>query len=419
MAQGMSGSAVRKIMDEMTLFERKLAEEVAEKKKMIRLYKLGGGNPTLHEDAFRIIRKNFIAVINSNEFQKLLRYSPTKGQAFYLDTARKYYEKILNRDLSENNIIVTPSSQMAFFYLTNGYEGKIALFTPDYAGYNSANFVSEFVSIQKKPIPDGDHEFHYEFDLDTFEKVLKNDRSINRVFLSNPTNPSCEVQPPEVVRRVLRTTRKKAMMFIDTPYRDMIYEGEYELFFERNSGVVDSYSKRGFAGCRHANVIAPEEIIETIKDLQGGACLSPPNTAQFVLARMMINGDLDRVCSIQKEFYRKRVELAKKTFKKECNVDDAMMHRTMGTFFIFFYWKGLTKYGYDCYKLHDELMHKDRIVEVPGAPFFYGTTVNEADRRHPLETSRYSLSDIPDDESIEECMTKVALKINRIYGNTR
>jgi alanine-alpha-ketoisovalerate/valine-pyruvate aminotransferase len=419
MAQSMTGSAVRKIMDEMTIFERKLAEEALDKREIIRLYKIGGGNPTLHPDSVEIIRNNFRAVIDSGEFQKLLRYGPTKGQAFYLDVARKYYEKILNKDLSEKNIIVTPSSQMAFFYIINGIEGKIAIATPDYVGYDSANFASEFVSIQKKPIPDGNHEFHYEFDLSTLESALESDSSINRIFLSNPNNPSGEVQPPEIVGKILKMTKRKAAVFLDTPYRDMVFEGEYELFMEGNSAIVDSYSKRGFAGLRHADVIAPEEIIERIKDLQGGACLSPPNDSQFVLARMMENGDLNRVCDIQRDFYRKRVKLAEKIFKQECNVDEAMMHRTMGTFFTFMYWKDLTKHGYDCYKLHNELMYNDRIVEVPGAPFFYGTTINKADGRHPLETTRCSLSDVPDDKSIEECMTKVALKINSIYGNTK
>jgi len=416
MAQRMTGSAVRKIMDEMTIFERKLNEETLDRGEIIRLYKLGGGNPRLHPDSLEIIRKNFRAVVDSKEFEDLLRYGSTKGQAFYLETARKYYEKVLNRDLSEKNIIVTPSSQMAFFYLSNGIQGKIAIFTPEYVGYNSANFMSEFVSIQKEPIPDGNHEFHYQLDLKSFESVLEADSSVNRVFLSNPTNPSCEVQPPEVVRNILKISKGKAAVFLDTPYRGTIYEGEYELFFEGNSGIVDSKSKVGFAGLRHADVIAPEKIIDMIKEMQGGACLSPPNDSQFVLARMMNNGDLDRVYDIQREFYRQRVELAKTRFKKECNVDNARMHRTMGTFFLWFYWQDLTSYGYDCNRLHKELMYDDKIVEVPGQPSFYGTTANKADMKHPLETTRYSLSDLPDCESIEECMTKVALKINSING---
>jgi alanine-alpha-ketoisovalerate/valine-pyruvate aminotransferase len=156
-----------------------------------------------------------------------------------------------------------------------------------------------------------------------------------------------------------------------------------------------------------------------IKEMQGGACLCTPNDSQFVIARMMNNGDLDRVYDIQREFYRERVELAKRRFKKECNVDNAMMHRTMGTFFLWFYWKDLTSCGYDCNRLHKELMYDDKIVEVPGLPSFYGTVINKADERHPQETTRYSLSDLPNTKSIEECMAKVALKINSINGNTK
>jgi len=396
-------------MDEMTEFQK-----TSEK----RVIMMGGGDTGLDPAAVGIIRKNAEKFVKSSEFEESLHYGPARGLERFLSSARRYYSRDLNTDLKEENILFLPGTQLFFLYFVNAYTGLILTTSPDYIGFDGAKISGKFVSLLKTPVNDGDQEFHYEIEPKQIKNAIQSNKLINRSIRSNPTNPTDEVQPKSLDKEI-REASSVVLSAIDTTYRGMIYDDiEYGFYLSNNTLIIDSLSKRGFCGWRGGVAIGPENIIETFRKKQSAAILCPPNPQQFVLARMIDNGDIDRVTEIQRLYNKNQMDLASETFKSECNVEFARLARQASTYYSWLWVEGLTKKGLDSEKLQKGLMYEDGIVTCKGSDFFYGDPINYEDSRHPYETLRISVSKSPK-EDLKHGMTGIAQRVNRIFHNTR
>ncbi len=82
---------------------------------------LGGGNPAHLEAVTRRIRDRMETLLaNGNDFEKMLVYYDTpKGSALFCSSVAELLQENYGWQLSEKNVAVVNSSQLAFFYLLN------------------------------------------------------------------------------------------------------------------------------------------------------------------------------------------------------------------------------------------------------------------------------------------------------------
>ncbi|MCL1834390.1 MAG: valine--pyruvate transaminase, partial [Leptospirales bacterium] len=291
---------------------------------------------------------------------------------------------LLNREFNWNikssNIALTNGSQSAFFFLFNMFSGrfkdgsfkKILLpLTPEYIGYNDVGITSEEIFTSIKPEINflGDHIFKYSIDFDN----LKIDEKIGAICVSRPTNPTGNVLSDLEIERLSALAKKHDIpLIIDsaygTPFPNMIYT-DVKPYWNDHIIVCMSLSKLGLPGARTGIIIANEEIINAICQMNAIINLAPGSIGPTLVESLL---DSNEIISISREIirphYLKKSEAAVSAFKSKLSGVDFYIHAPEGAFFLWLWFRGIK---IDSDTLYERLKSKGVLI-VPGHYFFAG-----------------------------------------------
>ena len=379
---------------------------------------LGGGNPAAipaMEDYFHQLCRSMLA--DGTLGEALCNYDGPQGKNTLLTALADLLRRQFGWAVTPHNIALTNGSQSAFFYLFNlfagrGEDGQLrkVLFplAPEYLGYADAG-LDENMFVAAKPniahLPDGQFKYHVDFDH------LKIGDDIGLICVSRPTNPTGNViTDQELLHLDMLARQHRIPLLIDNayglPFPGIIFSQATPLW-NPNIILCMSLSKLGLPGVRCGIVIAGEEVISAISNMNGIISLAPGGLGPALAAAMIERGDLIRLSTdVIRPFYQQRVQETIATLRRYLPPDRCLIHKPEGAIFLWLWFRNLpitTEILYQRLKQRGVLM-------VPGHDFFPGL---ESDWPHAHQCMRMNY--VPDADKIERGIAILAEEVERAH----
>lgn len=347
------------------------------------------------------------------------RYGISQGYTPLIQAIAKDFNHRYGLSLSEQNILITPGSQMLYFYAANAFGGytsdgdlkQILLpISPDYTGYGGISIVPEAL-VSYKPALDIDpkaHRFKYHPDFNNLAIA----QNTGCIIFSRPCNPTGNILSNDEVKKIAALARPYNIpVFIDSaygpPFPALNFQDMTPVFGE-NIVHCMSFSKAGLPGERIGVAIGDSNIIEVLDSFQTNLCIHSSHYGQAIMARAINSGALESISNeVIKPFYKNKISVL------EAKLDQVMpkdlpwfLHRSEGAIFAWLWFKNLPISDWDLY----QQLKQVGVMVVPGRFFFPGL---HEDWSHKYECIRISLT--ASDQEIEVGMQRLANVVQQVY----
>jgi valine--pyruvate aminotransferase len=380
------------------------------------------GNPVIIPEVDRLWRKITNELQQSSEFSNVVgRYGASNGYEPFIEAVINDYNKRFNLQLTKNNILVNPGSQMLYFVAANAFSGYDANgnkkdlmlpIVPEYTGYGGVALHNECIKSYKPLIEvyEDTHEFKYLLDREN----IKIDESTGCIFSSRPCNPTGNIMKlAEVEFLVNRAKEKSVPIFFDSAYASpypALNFTDMSPIFGGNVAHCVTLSKAGLPGERVGFVIAEEEIIKPLEAFQTNACLHSSRMGQALATIAINSGELQDAClNFVRPFYQERMialqEAADRFLPKSL---PWYLHRGEGSIFAWLWFKDLPISDWELYNT----LKINQVIVVPGSTFFPG--IKEEGWKHQRECIRLSLTTSKED--IAQGLKIIGETISKVYS---
>ncbi|NIF02197.1 valine--pyruvate transaminase [Pantoea sp. Acro-805] len=378
---------------------------------------LGGGNPAQIPAINDYFNQLLLQMHQDGKLSEALcNYDGPRGKALLLDALAKMLREELGWPVSAQNIALTNGSQSAFFYLFNLFAGRRAdgskkrvLFplAPEYLGYADAG-LEEDLFVSAKPnielLPEGQFKYHVDFD----HLPLNDD--VGLICVSRPTNPTGNVITDDELMQLDALAQQHGVpLLIDNaygvPFPGIIFS-EARPLWNPNTILCMSLSKLGLPGARCGIIVADENTISAIGNMNGIISLAPGSIGPAIATEMIVRGDLLRLSEeVIKPFYQAKVSETIAILRRYLPEDRCLIHKPEGAIFLWLWFRDLpisTEALYQRLKARGVLM-------VPGHFFFPGLE-QESPHTHQCMRMNY----VPDAEQIERAVQILAEELEKI-----
>ena len=378
---------------------------------------LGGGNPAQIPAINDYFNQLLLQMHQDGKLSEALcNYDGPRGKALLLDALAKMLREELGWPVSAQNIALTNGSQSAFFYLFNLFAGRRAdgskkrvLFplAPEYLGYADAG-LEEDLFVSAKPnielLPEGQFKYHVDFD----HLPLNDD--VGLICVSRPTNPTGNVITDDELMQLDALAQQHGVpLLIDNaygvPFPGIIFS-EARPLWNPNTILCMSLSKLGLPGARCGIIVADENTISAIGNMNGIISLAPGSIGPAIATEMIVSGDLLRLSEeVIKPFYQAKVSETIAILRRYLPEDRCLIHKPEGAIFLWLWFRDLpisTEALYQRLKARGVLM-------VPGHFFFPGL---EQEWPHTHQCMRMNY--VPDAEQIERAVQILAEELEKI-----
>ena len=379
---------------------------------------LGGGNPAAipaMEEYFKTLCQSMLD--DGTLTEALCNYDGPQGKNALLSSLATLLQQELGWPVTAKNIALNNGSQSAFFYLFNLFAGRgedgalrkvLFPLAPEYLGYADAGLEEEMF-ISTKPtiahLPDGQFKYHVDFDH------LNVGKDIGLICVSRPTNPTGNVITDQELTRLDALARQHHVpLLIDNayglPFPGMIFSRATPMW-NANIILCMSLSKLGLPGARCGIVVANEDVIAAITNLNGIISLAPGGIGPALATAMIRRGDLIRLsASVIGPFYQQRVTQTMALLRRYLSPERCLIHKPEGAFFLWLWFQDLpitTEILYQRLKQRGVLM-------VPGHYFFPGL---EPDWPHAHQCMRMNY--VPAADKLEHGIAILAEEVERAH----
>tara|TARA_B100001250_G_C19800414_1_gene790791 strand:- start:370 stop:1623 length:1254 start_codon:yes stop_codon:yes gene_type:complete len=382
------------------------------------LLMLGGGNPSHIPSVQESFRESLLRLIeNQSLFSRTIgNYELPQGNQDFINAIVEMMNKQYDWNINSNNVALTIGSQSAFFFLFNMLGGeyddgtyhKILLpITPEYIGYSDVGLTPSLFYSYRPVIEKIDkHLFKYHINFDKLA-IKKNTGAI---CVSRPTNPTGNVITDNEMKKLqLISENNNIPLIIDNaygePFPNIIFT-ETKPFWNRNTIFCMSLSKIGMPGTRTGIVIANEEIIKSISNMNAVVNLATANFGAVIANDLVRTGKILHLSkSIIKPFYKKKLKHALNTITKEFDNIDYYIHLPEGAIFL---WLWLPTLPISSDQLYERLKLKGVLV-ISGSNFFPGLE-DDWEHKHQCIRVTYSM----DERIVEDGIKVIADEIRKI-----
>ncbi len=384
-----------------------------------KIYLLAAGNPLIIKEMNELWKEYCNDMMKTDEFGELIcRYGSTPGYEPFLETFAQYCNKYYGWNIDESNILVTPGSQIAYFYAVNAFSGQshgefkkiLCPILPEYTGYQKLPIKpNTIIGLKPKITYLKENKFQY-----SLNPEIKNliDENIGMILLSRPNNPTGNILSENEVKDIIRiATEKEAIVTMDGAYLAPIPNLQFHKakpIFRDNILNIFSFSKAGLPGSRIGVIVGNSDLISKLENIQSNICLHSSRLGQGLALHGLRSGKLMDICEkIVNPLYRRKREIAEKIILENLNSDIPVnIHVGKGTFFMWLWFENLPISDLQLY----EMLKKQKVFIVPGSFFFLGL---KKPWNHTKECIRISLA-LPD-EDLKEGLKKIIGIIEKIY----
>jgi len=347
------------------------------------VYMLGGGNPAKIPAVQTRFRQSMAHIMaNDDQLERLIGdYAPPHGHTHFATALANLLNQQFGWSIGPQNIALTNGSQTAFFYLLNMFAGvypdgsckKILLpLTPEYIGYADVGVVDEIFEAKKPEFEFLDnHIFKYHVD---FNNVTVSE-NIGAICISRPTNPTGNVITDEELNKLSQLALEHDVPFIidnayGTPFPNIIFT-KVEPIWNDHIVLCMSLSKLGIPGTRTGIIVANEQIVKAISDMNAIVSLAPGIFGTALTLDLVQSGEIIHLGKkVIQPYYRQKADDAVAWLHTALAGIDYYIHKPEGAFFLWLWFKGIP---IDSQTLYERLKQRGVIV-VPGHHFFPGLT---------------------------------------------
>ena len=382
---------------------------------------LGGGNPAHIPRVQEHFRESILKLLKiDGEFERVIgNYGPPQGNKEFIGAIAKLLADEFGWDIQPKNIALTNGSQSAFFILFNMFAGvfeggakKKILFplAPEYIGYCDVGLADDLFIANKPGIEHIDeHIFKYHID---FNQINITDE-IGAVCVSRPTNPTGNVLTDSEIEKLSDLAGTNDIpLIIDnaygTPFPNIIFT-ETQPLWNENTILCMSLSKLGLPAARTGIVIANEEIIAMISQVNAVMSLAPGSMGAAIATDMVRSGEIIRLSrDVIRPFYEKKAGEAVGQLCEGLDGIDFHIHKPEGTFFLWLWSRRLPITDHELY----ERLKKRGVLVVPGHYFFPGLKTRW---KHKNECIRINYAQ--DEKIVSAGLKIIADEVKRAYDS--
>ena len=381
---------------------------------------LGGGNPAHIPEAQALFRERMERLLDEpDEFARVIDDydSPQGNRAFLIALA-----ELLNREygwgLTPDNIALTNGSQSAFFLLFNMFAGRFAdggakkillPMAPEYIGYGDVGLSGDFFQATRPALEKfADRSFKYRVDFDR----LKVDASVGALCASRPTNPTGNVLTDAEVARLMELAAANDIPLImdnayGMPFPNIIFT-EAKLVWTDNVILCMSLSKLGLPGARTGIVVAREEIIKALSNINGILTLAPQSLGPALALDLVRSGAITRLSqTVIRPYYEEKSRRAVALLREELAGVECFIHKAEGAIFLWLWFPGLPITSQELYRR----LKQRGVLIIPGRYFFPG--LDDDPWPHKQECIRLTYS--MDDKVVQAGIRIIADEVKRLY----
>ncbi len=380
---------------------------------------LGGGNPAHIPKVQRYFREGMQRLLADGiKFEHAIGdYDPPQGNKVFIEAISTSLRDEFGWRICPRNIALTNGSQSAFFILFNIFAGDFEdsskrkiLFplAPEYIGYCDVGLVDDLFIANKPEISHLDeHTFKYYIDFDR----IKVTDEIGAICVSRPTNPTGNVLTDSEVEKLSRLARANDIpLIIDNaygmPFPNIVFT-DARPSWDENTIVCMSLSKFGLPALRTGIVIANEEVITMISQVNAVMNLAPGSMGAAIVTELVRTGEIIRISrDVIKPFYQKKAEIALHEVFKDLDGIDFHVHKPEGAFFLWLWFPNLSISNRQLY----ERLKKRGVLVVPGHYFFPGL---KEPWQHKDECIRVSYAQ--DEKTVATGIKIIAEEVKRAY----
>jgi len=380
---------------------------------------LGGGNPAHIPEVQQHFRQSVAKILgNGRKFEQLIgNYDPPGGNKEFIEAISVLLHNEFGWDIGPENVALTNGSQSAFFILFNilagafkdGTSKKVLLpLAPEYIGYTDVGLVDDLFMANKPRIEHIDeHIFKYHID---FDRICITDE-IGAICVSRPTNPTGNVLTDTEIEKLSSLAyANNVPLIIDnaygTPFPNIIFT-EAKPIWNDNTIVCMSLSKLGLPATRTGIVIASEEVITMVSQVNAVMSLAPGSIGAAIVADLVRSRQIIRLSrDVIKPFYQKKAAEAVEQLFEQLEGIDFYIHKPEGAFFLWLWLPGLPITDRQFY----QRLKERGVLVVPGHYFFPGL---KQDWQHKNECIRINYA--PDKQTVTKGLKIIADEVKRAY----
>ncbi len=401
-----------------------LMKDLGEKPSGIKTYALGGGNPYQIPEVEKLYRREMQNILSDGRtFENLVGcYDGPQGNNAFINAVVNCMNKNFNWKISAKNVCIANGSQSACFYLFNLLAGtstennsktkKTILFplVPEYVGYADQGIEKDmFASIPSLFEEYEDHTFKYFVDLSALRNYLKHHPEVAAMCVSRPTNPTGNVLTNAEIEEMSKLAREyKIPLIIDNayglPWPHIIFNDEAKLVWNENIILSMSLSKIGLPSARCGIIIAKEEIVSALSNLNSIIALASGNLGQALAKNLIESGELIKISNdVVMPFYKAQNLKAQKFIHKYFAGGDYAIHKGEGSIFLWVLMKDLQITSKEFYKK----LKERGVVIVSGEYFFFGSDTENL-KNHPHYDKCIRINYAREDQELEEGIKIIA-----------
>ncbi len=390
---------------------------------------LGGGNPANIPALNEVYQRTLNEVVSEMAaLESVGNYSTPQGDAKFIDTLVKFFNRHYNWQLSRDNIVLTNGSQNAFFYLFNLFAGKfedgstksiLLPLAPEYVGYadvhiDGVHFVAVPPTIEEVTHEGREGFFKYRVDFSALEDLaeLKNGQ-IGAICCSRPTNPTGNVLTDDEMAHLRQIAAKYDVpLIVDNaygmPFPNIIYP-DTTLTWDEGMVLCFSLSKVGLPGTRTGIIVAGKDVVKTIGNMNAIVNLSPVRFGATVATPLFENDEIKTLSdTVIQPFYKKQAALAISRLQAEFADLPVKIHKPEGAIFLWVWFKDLPIPTTELYQI---LKEKGTLI-IPSQHFFVGIDTDSYPHAH--ECIRLSIAQ--DDETITKGIATIGEVVRALYA---
>ena len=327
-----------------------------------------GGLPNRDLFPVEALRKATNEVFDT-EARNVLQYGTSEGDLDLRNYIAERYREKAGLEIPVEDILITNGSQQGLDLI-----GKVLLNDGDglvieEPGYLGAIQAFSLYRTKFLPVPVSEAGM----DPDRLRSVLQLENPKLLYCVPNFQNPS-GISYPESNRKllaeILQSTR--TLLIEDNPYGDLRFAGEEKTSFKAlipdNTLLLGSFSKCIVPGFRLGWIVAPQRIMKKLVTAKQASDLHTSHFTQRIVARYVRNNATDEHTRMVSEVYGRQCTAMLESMG-ECFPEGVSYTRPEGGMFL---WVELPKAvaALDLF----ELAVKDKVVFVPGDPFYTNRT---------------------------------------------
>lgn len=280
--------------------------------------------------------------------------------------------------------------------------------TPEYIGYADVGLVDNLF-VARRPVIEklDDHTFKYHINFDE----LNITENIGALCVSRPTNPTGNVLTDSEIGHLLEIARDRNVpLIIDNaygmPFPNIVFT-EANPVWNENVILCMSLSKVGLPGARTGIIMAPQEVIKAITNMNAVLNLALGSFGPALALDLVSSGEITRISNtIIKPYYQRKAERAIQLIKQEFDGIDYYMHKAEGAIFLWLWFPGMPISSQELY----QRLKQRGVLVISGHHFFPG--LNE-DWRHMHECIRVTYS--MRDDIVRQGVQIIAEEIRKAY----